>query len=88
MDVKIFRCRDNFGKRAMLILIYLLLVNIKIMTMLYQNLMLYKLAHLYFGEFQQRKQTLATTEVHDQIHESIFSKIIAEIGYLWLKGQN
>lgn len=70
MDVKNFIYRDNLGKRVMLILIYLLLVNIKIMTMLYQNLMFYKVAHLYFGEFQQRKQTLTTSEVHDQVHES------------------
>lgn len=70
MDVKNFIYRDNFGTRAMLILIYLLLVNIKIMTMLYQNLMLYRLAHLYFGEFQQKKRTLTVAEVHDLVPES------------------
>lgn len=56
--------------RTMLILIYLLLVNIKIMAMLYHNLTLYKLTHLCFGEFQQRKQLLTTAEVSDQANLS------------------
>lgn len=55
-DVKSFIYKDNFGTRAMLILIYLFLVNIKIMTMLYQNFMLYRLARCILVNSSRRSQ--------------------------------
>lgn len=47
---------------------YLLLVTIKIVAMIYHNVL--QVSILYFGEFQQRKQTLTAAEVSDQANLS------------------